>query len=229
MGVVTADRLAELRKLNGPLERDSVVEPAADRLRDLIIDGDLRPGEKVPDDIGKEYLGIARNTQREVCRMLVHERLLVQQFNRGFFVRMPTRDDVEDVFLVRRLVELRALRGGFDTVGANRVFDAVEQGEQAKLQQDWAGVGTANMRFHRAISALLGSERVNIMMSQVLAELRLVFHAMSDARQFYEPYLPRNREIADMLVIKRDAPAAQRLLATYLDDAERQLLDVYPG
>jgi hypothetical protein len=41
--------------------------------------------------------------------------------------------------------------------------------------------------------------------------------------------LPRNREIADTLVIKRDARAAERLLAAYLDDAERQLLDVYTG
>jgi len=63
----------------------------------------------------------------------------------------------------------------------------------------------------------------------VLAELRLVFHAMSDARQFYEPYLPRNREIAETLLVKRDAIAADRLLTQYLDDAERQLLDVYPG
>ena len=227
--MITPDRFAELRKLHGPLERDSVVEPAADRLRNLIIDGHLQPGEKVPDDIGKEYLGVARNTQREACRMLVHERLLMQQLNRGFFVRRPTREDVEDVFLVRRLVELPALRAGFDTAGAQRVFEAVEFGEEAKSELDFTGVGTANMRFHRAISALLGSERINTMMSQVLAELRLVFHAMSDARQFYEPYLPRNREIAETLLVKRDAIAADRLLTQYLDDAERQLLDVYPG
>lgn len=227
--MVTPDRFAQLRKVHGPLERDSVVEPAADRLRELVIEGHLMPGEKIPDEIGKEVLGIARNTQREVCRMLVHERLLVQQFNRGFFVSRPTRDDVEDVFLVRRLVELPALRAGFDTAGANRVFEAVEQGEEAKSELDFAGVGTANMRFHRAISALLGSERVNLMMGQVLAELRLVFHAMSDAKEFYAPYLPRNREIAETLLVKRDAPAAERMLAAYLDDAERQLLDVYPG
>jgi DNA-binding GntR family transcriptional regulator len=85
------------------------------------------------------------------------------------------------------------------------------------------------MRFHRAISALLGSERVNVMMGQVLAELRLVFHAMSDARQFYEPYLPRNRQIADTLLVKRDALTTVTMLAEYLDDAERQLLDEYPG
>lgn len=227
--MATADRFAELRKLHGPLERDSVVELAADRLRNLIIDGHLRPGEKVPDDIGKEYLGVARNTQREACRMLVHERLLAQQLNRGFFVSKPTREDVEDVFLVRRFIELPAMRAGFDTAGANQVFEAVEFGERSRAEQNWTGVGTANMRFHRAISALLGSERVNTLMSQVLAELRLVFHAMSDARQFYEPYLPRNRMIAEVLLHKRDPQAAEELLARYLDDAERQLLDVYRG
>lgn len=227
--MVSADRFAELRKLHGPLERDSVVEPAAARLREVIIEGHLRPGEKIPDEIGKELLGIARNTQREVCRMLVHERLLVQQFNRGFFVREPTRDDVEDVFLVRRLVELPALRCGFDGEGAQRVLSAVEFGEQAAARRDWAGVGTANMRFHRAISALLGSERVNTVMGQVLAELRLVFHVMSDARKFYEPYLPRNRQIADTLLVTGDPAAAERLLAKYLDDAERQLLAGYSG
>ena len=161
--------------------------------------------------------------------MLVHERLLTQQLNRGFFVSRPTREDVEDVFLVRRLIELPAMRAGVESLAAQRVFEAVELGEEARAVADWSGVGTANMRFHRAISGLLGSERVNTTMSQVLAELRLVFHAMSDARRFYEPYLPRNREIAETLLVERNGPAAERLLVKYLDDAETELLEVYPG
>ncbi len=57
----------------------------------------------------------------------------------------------------------------------------------------------------------------------MLAELRLVFHVMADPRRFHEPYLVRNR----------DAHAAEAGTGrpprpvTYLDDAEKQLVDAY--
>ena len=60
-------------------------------------------------------------------------------------------------------------------------------------------------------------------MRQVSAELRLAFHVMDNPREFHEPYLRRNRELA-ALIEAGDGAGAERLLASYLDDAEQQLL-----
>jgi DNA-binding GntR family transcriptional regulator len=63
-------------------------------------------------------------------------------------------------------------------------------------------------------------------MRGVLAELRLVFHAMDNPRSFHEPYLARNREILAALKAA-DRVKAELLLAAYLDDAEKQLVQKY--
>ncbi len=60
------------------------------------------------------------------------------------------------------------------------------------------------------------------MMAQLMAELRLVFHAM-DPRALHAPFLPRNRELLTLLESGRTTEA-EALLAAYLDDAERLLL-----
>jgi len=198
-------------------------------MRERITDGSLAPGSRLPEDAVGSALGVSRNTLREAFRLLVHERLAVAEFNRGVFVRRLTHDDVVDLYRVRRLIECAAVRRAADAtpdaIAAMR--QAVADGEQAAVDGRWPEVGTANMRFHQAIVALVGSSRLDEHMRQVTAELRLAFHVMANPRAFHEPYLRRNRELAALIEAGDGAAAAQQL-ATYLDDAERQLLATQP-
>jgi len=64
--------------------------------------------------------------------------------------------------------------------------------------------------------------RLDEFMTQLLAELRLVFHVMKNPRQFHEPYLIRNCELLTILQ-SGEYTRARALLAAYLADAETQL------
>jgi DNA-binding GntR family transcriptional regulator len=75
---------------------------------------------------------------------------------------------------------------------------------------------------------LLDSPRVDELMRQLLAELRLVFLKMVDPRTFHEPYLHRNREILD-LIASGSAAEAAATLETYLADAKAQLVAAFTG
>ena len=90
---------------------------------------------------------------------------------------------------------------------------AVTAGDLAMKEQDWRALGTANMMFHQAVGALADSPRVDELMRDILAELRLVFHTMADPRRFHEPYLERNKEILAAIEAgdgpRRRAAAAQ--------------------
>ena len=88
-------------------------------------------------------------------------------------------------------------------------------------------VGTANVRFHRAVVALAGSARLDEFMRQVSAELRLAFDAMTDVQAFHEPFLRLNRVLLERLEAG-DTPAAEALLGEYLADAERGLVATQP-
>jgi DNA-binding GntR family transcriptional regulator len=209
------------------LGRSSTADRVADILRTRIAEGYLPPGSKLSEDTIGNALGISRNTLREAFRLLTHERLLVHQLNRGVFVRMLTVQDVTDIYQVRRLIECAAVRNlGVPPYDLSPAEAAVAEGEKAAKEGAWRELGTANIHFHHAVVALAHSKRLDELMRGVLAELRLVFHAMDNPRSFHEPYLARNREILAALKAA-DRVKAELLLAAYLDDAEKQLVQKY--
>jgi DNA-binding GntR family transcriptional regulator len=225
------DPMTELAADRAALHRSSTAERVARILRDRITDGTLRPGSRLPEDALGTALGVSRNTLREAFRLLIHERLVVAELNRGAFVRRLTSEDVVDLYRVRRLVECAALRGfGVDGQGAPSIppalRQAVDDGRTAAKEDRWADVATANLRFHQAVVALAGSPRLDEYMRQVSAELRLAFHVMPDPRAFDEPYLGRNDKILEHLEAGDIATAAD-LLLSYLEDAEHQVVAGY--
>uniref|UniRef100_UPI002454E051 FCD domain-containing protein n=1 Tax=Nocardia brasiliensis TaxID=37326 RepID=UPI002454E051 len=103
---------------------------------------------------------------------------------------------------------------------------ALARADACAAEQDWTGVGTADIDFHKAIAALNRSKRLDQMMSSVWNELRLVFHVMADPLTFHEPYLARNHEIHRALLDGRGA-VAEQMLADYLTDAETHIRSAY--
>ena len=220
--VALLEALEQERSLLG---RSSTAERVAALLREQIMAGAIPPSTRLSEDAISRALGVSRNTLREAFRLLAHERLLVHELNRGVFVRQLTPEDLSDLFQVRRLVELGALRG-VRAVAPERLVAlraALDEARQCAADGRWMDVGTANMRFHLAIAALAGSPRVGELMEHVLAELRLVFLVMPDPRRFHEPYVERNAEICRLLEAG-EVTEAHDALVRYLDDAERELL-----
>lgn len=210
------------------LERTSTAERVADVLRTRITEGFFRPGTRLPEEAIGSSLGVSRNTLREAFQLLSHERLVTHEFNRGVFVRTLTVTDVVDLYRVRKVIECAAVReiSSPPPPEVRLVADAVLEGEHARKQRDWQGLGTANMHFHQALIALADSPRMDDLMRGILAELRLAFHVMDDPRRFHEPYLTVNREILARIEAG-DGPGAEHLLATYLDMAQEQLVEAY--
>lgn len=223
VGVNPEDGLVAERDLLG---RTSMVEQLADLLRGRITEGHYKPGERLAEDAIGTSLKVSRNTVREAFRLLTHERLLVHELNRGVFVRKLTVDDLVDLYRVRTLLECGAVRDLTAPPRTTAMASAVADAQAAVLASDWRALGTANMLFHQAITALAGSPRMNEIMRGVLAELRLHFHSMNDPRRLHEPYLARNRDILAMIETG-DGAGAEDLLRTYLNDSEHQLVEAY--
>jgi DNA-binding GntR family transcriptional regulator len=192
------------------------------------MEGLFAPGTRLSEEAISGALGVSRNTLREAFRLLSHERLLVHHLNRGIFVPVLAREDIADLYAVRRLIEGGAVRLAGNARPADRaaVLTAAKDGEAAAADGDWLKARTADLRFHLAIAALASSPRINELMRRVLTELALVFHAVNDPRTLHESFVTRNRIIAE-LVMAGEGERAQHELLRYLDIAERELLAVY--
>ena len=228
IATISEHMASDLSRDRSQLARASTADRVADLLRARITEGLFPPGTRLPEELIGQALGISRNTLREAFRLLCHERLAVHEMNRGILVPVLEREDVVDLYALRRLVEGGAARlaGTAGRPARDEVMAAVGDAERAAAAGLWREVRTADLRFHQAVAALAGSARVDDLMRRALAEMRLVFHAMADSEQFHQPYLGRNRVIAER-VVAGDGEAAEKELIRYLNDAERQILAVY--
>jgi DNA-binding GntR family transcriptional regulator len=229
------------RIARGPLAALPPIEPlptaaqrAAELIRQYIFEGRFAPGTPLPEASLSEALQVSRNTVREAFRTLISEHLLVHEPHKGVIVRWLTGDDVADIYKVRRMFELSvidlAIQGQLQLTASIRdeMGRCVAAAEEAAERDEWAEVGTANLRFHALLVEMHHSERINDTFRRLITELRLGFQAHEDPAAFHGSFLVRNRKICEQISIDEFA-AAHRELASYLDDAESDVLRAVGG
>jgi len=204
-----------------------LAQDTAARLRDQLITGALRPGQRLSETRLALDLSVSRNTLREVFRLLVHEGLLTHLPHRGVSVAVPSMASILDIYRVRRLIEIPALAQAWPRHAAVlRMAEDVALARQAREAGDWRGVGSANMRFHAAIVALADSPRLTAFFAQAMAELRLAFGLLDSPEQLHAPFLQENGRILGLLQ-GGDTLAAADCLAAYLDRSERVVMAAF--
>ncbi|MCW2809904.1 MAG: transcriptional regulator, GntR family [Friedmanniella sp.] len=222
----TPDPTASEPPDGGDVDRAGRSHRVADAVRVGILDGTYGVGTRLSEPRICAELGVSRNTLREAFRMLAEERLVVHELNRGVFVKVPTAQDVSELYDARRLIECAAVhdyRGGTD--GLAGVVASLQRADAMAVAEDWVGVGTADIDFHRELTAL-GSSRIVALMQSIWNEMRLAFHVVGRPETFHGYYLQHNHVILDAL-LTRGGPVAADLLRRYLDDAESQVLAAY--
>ena len=129
----------------------SLTDTVAETIRQKLIHGELRAGQRLSEATLSEQLEISRNTLREVFRILIKEGLLHHEPNRGVSVVVPSIADIIDIYRVRRLIECQALAQAWPRHPAHkRMEQAVQQAREARDAGRWLDVGSANMAFHLA-------------------------------------------------------------------------------
>lgn len=93
--------LSELKRV----EQRTLCDDAADRLRNAIRNGLLRPGTRLVERDLAERLGMSRIPVREAIQRLVEEGLVEKLPHRGTFVYAPTRKEIEEICSLRVVLE----------------------------------------------------------------------------------------------------------------------------
>lgn len=85
--------------------RPTLHEELVERLRDLVVEDALKPGEKVPEKELCEAFGVSRTPLREALKVLASEGLVVLQANRGARVAEVTLYEIKNTFPVLAALE----------------------------------------------------------------------------------------------------------------------------
>lgn len=199
----------------------------AEEIRDKLIAGELKPGQRLSEAALSAGLEVSRNSLREAFRLLTKEGLLRHEPNRGVFVATPSMASIIDIYRVRRMIECQALAKAYPNHPAvARMRAAVGRARTARAAKDWGTVGSENMVFHAAIVDLADSQRLNVFYAQIAAELRLSFGLLADPELLHAPYVDLNAAILEKLEAGMTAEAAAAL-ETYLMQSERTVLAAF--
>lgn len=95
-------------------EETSLRSMLVNRLRDLILDGELHPGQKLVERDLTESFGVSRSLLREALQQLQAEGLIVNILHRGPSVAVITEHEAREIYAVRALLESRAGRDFVD-------------------------------------------------------------------------------------------------------------------
>ncbi|HEX2018128.1 MAG TPA: GntR family transcriptional regulator [Aurantimonas sp.] len=110
--------LAESRS-DGPVARPALAVELTDRLRRMIMEGELTPGEKVPERLLTQHFGVSRTPIREAIKVLAHEGFVTLLPNRGAVVASQSLDELAELFPL-----VAVLEGLAGELAATRATDA---------------------------------------------------------------------------------------------------------
>jgi DNA-binding GntR family transcriptional regulator len=158
------DGMAMIHPLQRPVPlRQSVY----DALIDLIVGGELPPGQHMVETDLARQLGVSRQPIREALHRMEAEGWVDLRPSQGAFVHVPTDSEVDELLDVRALLEaetarLAAARGSSPAQLA-RLREICRDGQAAAEADDFGAAVAANNAFHAEIAAVGGNA--------VLAEL----------------------------------------------------------
>jgi DNA-binding GntR family transcriptional regulator len=140
----------------------------ADVIREGVMEGRLRPGERLKEDMIAKELQVSRTPVREAIAMLQAEGLLESQQHRGAQVRSYTPAQLEEIYDLRSILEGYGARRAATRITQReltRLRTSVERMEKLK-PKDLEHLVQQNGIFHETILQAADSERLVTMVSQ---------------------------------------------------------------
>lgn len=134
-----------------PIEKVSVVDQLAARIRQRILSNEIEAGDQLRQEALAEAYGVSRMPIREALRQLESEGLVVFNPHKGVIVSSMSIEEAAELFDLRLLLEPDLLRRGIANAGsadhtaARNVLDRMNTAYETRDTAHW---GELNAAFH---------------------------------------------------------------------------------
>lgn len=192
-----------------------------DRIRDAIIDGVFKPGDRLVERVLCEQLGVSRTVVRETLRYLDAEGLVEHVANRGPIVARMTWDDARQIYDIRRKLETEAAMSCAANMTPDldrRLRAALAALEAASAENAPGALFKASTRFYAVIFEGAGHNiawEVVQRLNGRISRLRIMTLTSADR----EISGPAHMRMISEAIIARDPQAALRAVEDHLADA----------
>jgi DNA-binding GntR family transcriptional regulator len=212
--------------LSEPADRQTLAESITGRLRQLILDGQLPPGQSLrPADLAPR-LGVSVMPIREALRILEAEGLVTFKPRIGARVAEISEEDVEELYLVRGALEGLAARlavKNLTDAGLLGLHEAFDEMTAARANDDFDTFSQWDREFHRRHFTASGRPSLVKKILDLWDFGRRIYALVPRTREQMEPAYEAHRAILGALD-NRDARAAERHTRIHTEEAAERIL-----
>ena len=163
----------KLEELSESLGRKvSISDQIAEVLRNLIISGELNPGDRIVESRVAKQLGVGQPTVREALVTLEYQGLVVRKTNQGCIVTILTSEEISQILRVRGELEVLAVELSAEfatTADITELLEITRAMRAAGDEKDVNGFFSHDFRFHERLWKASG----NIFLPRLLSQLML--------------------------------------------------------
>jgi DNA-binding GntR family transcriptional regulator len=211
------------------IENNPLRERIADKLRELIVEAQIKPGDAIIETDLASQLGVSRAPLREALQILNTEGLIEIIPYHKTTVRKLTRRDITELYGLRSALESFALRliikqndpAAIVQLEAvyDQMVDAADRGEAAQAS-------LLDHQFHTTIIHLSNHNLLIKMWSQVTQRVRQVL-ALRDMRRTDIRKIARSHRVIIDAIIAGDTHHADDVIDAHIMDASALIVKIW--
>jgi len=197
-----------------PIRRRSLHAELAERVREMIVQGELEPGAKIPERELCEAFNVSRTPLREALKVLASEGFVILTPNRGAAVSKLTRADIEEAFPV--IGALEALAGELACANATDEEIAHIAGLHERMARHHAAGERApyfrlNEEIHDAIAEAARNPTLRRMQNSLATRVRRARYFANISRARWDQAMAEHEEIIEALRAREGTRLAEIL------------------
>lgn len=195
-------------------------------LRQAILTGELKPGERLMEIHLANRLGVSRTPIREAIRKLELEGLVTMIPRRGAEVAQITEKSMNDVLEVRRALDALCVELACDRIEARALEslkEACDNFEQAVRTRDIKKIAREDVALHDIIVQATDNHRLIQLVYNLSEQMyRYRFEYIKDVSQ-HDRLVEEHRIIYNAIVSK-DKETASRAAKMHIDNQEKAIM-----
>lgn len=217
----------------GKLSYRTLRENVVDEIRIKILNQELAPGMRIVEQNLSDELGVSRGPIREALRQLEQEGLVEYTRNVGCSVKKITLEDIYEIYLLRSMYEVVAVRlyeGDFSDEDFARMDEILELmkdlNSEGEAEEEMAKLVTYDRMLHTVIVEKAEFTRLTKAWSELDYGNVICFYAgNSDRRAGIERQYSIHKKLVDILRTKDEEKICNAITEHYMSTVRRLMQD----
>ena len=214
------------RKGGGSAEQN-LNDTAYKTIKDDIISCVLQPGQDVPEGTLAARYGLGKAPIRSALMRLRQEGLIISRGRQGNAVSPVTLRDVREVFQLRLVLEVAAVRLAAGKVDARRIRELNRAAHASYVpgnRESESAYLRANREFHRYVAEASGNRRLASLVVALMEQHERIVHLGLALQNREQEFHHIHDELVDAL-IEGDGDRAAELTESALRGGQRKVME----